>query len=107
MKYFAIVLIVTACSRASAGQISDYYFKAAKTNHEERSKSYIQQLAQHAQEAPEISTNFGITEIGIERSGCFGTCPAYTFIVRSDGTFLYHGDSYVARKGDYTGTIPD
>jgi hypothetical protein len=52
------------------------------------------------------STNHGITEIGIERSGCYGTCPIYTFIVKSNGAFRYNGIKYVQREGDFTGTIP-
>lgn len=51
------------------------------------------------------SAKHGITEIGIERTGCFGTCPIYTFIVKSDGTFRYKGFMYVEREGEFTGTI--
>src|SRR5687768_9312146 len=36
-----------------------------------------------------LSTNHGISEIGIEREGWLGG--PYTFVVRSDGTFRYHG----------------
>lgn len=47
----------------------------------------------------------GVTEMGIERGGCFGRCPAYTFIVKSDGTFRYTGTAYVERVGSFTGKI--
>lgn len=52
------------------------------------------------------STNHGITQIGIERSACFGTCPIYTFTAKSDGTFHYKGVEHVERKGEFSGTIP-
>jgi len=51
------------------------------------------------------STKHGITEIGVERTICFGTCPAYTFIVKSDGTFRYKGEEHAKRKGEFTGRI--
>jgi hypothetical protein len=49
--------------------------------------------------------NNGITEIGLERTPCFGTCPSYTVIIKSDGTFRYTGENYVARKGKHTGKV--
>jgi hypothetical protein len=52
-----------------------------------------------------MSTNHGITEIGIERTGCFGSCPSYTFVVNSEGSFRYSGGEYAKRVGKFTGTI--
>jgi hypothetical protein len=46
-----------------------------------------------------------IRQIGIERTQCYGKCPAYTFIVNGDGTFRYHGDAFVKRRGDWQGTV--
>jgi hypothetical protein len=46
-----------------------------------------------------------ITEIGIERGPCYGRCPVYTLIIKSDVTFRYHGEKWVDRKGDFTGKI--
>jgi hypothetical protein len=51
------------------------------------------------------STNHGISEIGIERSPCFGTCPVYTLIVKSDGSFRYKGLHFVDRIGEFTGKV--
>ncbi len=51
-------------------------------------------------------TNHGITKIGIERTACYGTCPVYTFILNSDGTFRYKGEAFVEKQGVFTGTIP-
>ncbi len=47
------------------------------------------------------STNHGITEIGIERTGCFGSCPVYTCIVRSDGFVRYTCVAHVKRLGNW------
>ncbi len=52
-------------------------------------------------------TNGIITEIGIERTACpLGTCPDYTFIIKSDGTFRYKGEKYVEHIGKFSGSIP-
>jgi hypothetical protein len=40
-----------------------------------------------------------ISEIGIERTNCFGSCPSYYVEVRSDGRVSYDGKDYVKEKG--------
>jgi hypothetical protein len=32
-----------------------------------------------------------VTEISLERTGCYGVCSMYTVVLRSDGTAEYHG----------------
>lgn len=49
----------------------------------------------------------GVSEIGLERTVCFGTCPVYTVILKSDGTVKYVGEEHVQRKGTRTGRISD
>ena len=98
MKTLMIAVLLTGSSLALGGEISDYHFKHARDKLGDHRKS-----RSHDEVA---STNHGITEIGIERSGCFGTCPIYTFIIKSDGTFRYKGIEYVERKGEFVGTIP-
>lgn len=49
----------------------------------------------------------GVTEIGLERTACFGTCRVYTVILRSDGSVQYTGEENVSRKGKHTGKISD
>jgi hypothetical protein len=46
-----------------------------------------------------------ITELTLERGPCFGTCPIYRIVLRSDGTASYIGWNYVGRIGVYTGTF--
>jgi ankyrin repeat protein len=46
--------------------------------------------------------------ITLSRSGCFGSCPAYSVSVWSDGTINFDGKYYVAATGKHTATIdPD
>jgi len=52
-------------------------------------------------------SDYGIKQIGIQYTGCLGSCPDFTFIVNSDGTFRYYGDDYVKRKGNWHGTVDD
>jgi hypothetical protein len=44
-----------------------------------------------------------ITEITLERTPCFGTCPVDKLTVRADGTAAYEGTRFVKRLGRYAG----
>lgn len=46
-----------------------------------------------------------ITEISLERSPCFGSCPVDLTILHGDGQADYYGYENVARKGHYRGRI--
>ena len=39
--------------------------------------------------------------IRLERTHCYGTCPAYSVELRGNGTAHFHGDSFVAVTGDH------
>ena len=52
-----------------------------------------------------LPEDYGISEIGIERTRCFGDCPAYTFIVAQDGSFRYVGQYGVEHMGEHTGKV--
>ena len=39
------------------------------------------------------------TEITLQRSVCFGTCPDYTLTISEDGTVVFEGRMYVKNKG--------
>ncbi len=105
MKPIAFIILVSCGFNSFGGEIADYYFKQQSEIHADAETRIAQR--QKSRSFTEIgSTNHGITEIGIERTGCFGTCPSYTFIVRSDGNFKYSGDKYAERTGDFIGTIP-
>lgn len=44
-----------------------------------------------------------ITEISLEHTGCFGSCPRYKVTFRKVGTAIYVGKDFVSRKGTYRG----
>ena len=47
-------------------------------------------------------------QITLERTACFGTCPAYTVTLSGDGTVRYEGRQFVRETGKRTWTIaPD
>jgi len=108
MKTLAIAILVTGILPAFGGEIADYYFKHSRENRKAVDVTELLAAKHKSRSYNEVeSTNHGITEIGIERTGCFGTCPAYTFIVKRDGTFRYQGGKYAERTGEFSGTIPD
>jgi hypothetical protein len=53
------------------------------------------------------SPSHGVTEIGLERAICFGTCPAYSVIFKADGSVRYVGIENVPHKGVRNGRISD
>ena len=96
------MLVLVACSYARAGEIADAYFKNVQAD----TKGWMESRTNALSGTETTSTNHGVTVIGIERTGCFGNCPAYTFIVKNDGTFRYKGRKYAEHQGDFTGTVP-
>ncbi len=104
MKRQTIILLLTYCLNSLGGEIEEYFFKDAKTNPSSSKEKLV--ILQASRSSEQInSTNHGITEIGIERTGCFGSCPAYVFVVKSDGSFHYKGGKYASRSGEYVGAI--
>ncbi len=49
---------------------------------------------------PSINTLEGVV-MTLSRSGCFGTCPAYSVEIHGDGTVLYKGRMYVVVNGEH------
>ncbi len=43
--------------------------------------------------------------IQLERTVCYGTCPAYTVKINSDGMVDYNGDMFVEKTGKYSWKI--
>ena len=101
MKYrFALLaacLIAASGLAAFAGEIADLYAKAVKEGH-------VHPATEWSDFDDKVKT-YGITEFGVERTECMGQCPVYGVSIKSDGTFRYHGESNVSRKGNYTGRI--
>ena len=47
----------------------------------------------------------GVTEITLERTPCFGTCPVYKVTLQNDGTVIFEGKEYVKEAGRRSGKI--
>ena len=45
-------------------------------------------------------------KITLQRTTCFGTCPAYSIALNGDGSVLYEGKYYVAFQGRHRGWVP-
>jgi hypothetical protein len=93
----ALAFVLTLGCAAPGGEIADLHGKLAKPagGRPDASRSHEQVAAE----------DHGVTEIGLERTRCYGRCPAYTVVVQSDGTFRYTGVDFVPRQGEHTGTV--
>lgn len=91
------ILFVFVPSLAFAGEVADLFEK--QMNNVEDSVYYSR-----VSEAVTSDDN-GITEIGLERTTCYGTCPAYAVIIKKNGKFRYTGYKYVDKLGEHTGTV--
>lgn len=104
LRYFLplfAVLVASGGIQSAGGEIADLHQKWVRPKAADTS---TQKVRFEALSNPK----HGVTEIGLERTACHGTCPIYTVIFKSDGTFRYVGDAHVARKGKHTGRIsPD
>lgn len=47
--------------------------------------------------------DLGITEIGLQRTLCYGACPIYKVVLYSDGKVHFEGKRNVKRKGQHAG----
>lgn len=56
-------------------------------------------------EAPSASTSGGISEILLERTWCYGSCPVDKLLLRADGTAEYTGLENTPRTGSFTGSF--
>jgi hypothetical protein len=52
-----------------------------------------------------LSAWAGISEISLERTGCFGNCPIYKVTLRRDGTATYLGKRFSRRDGVFHGKL--
>ena len=46
-----------------------------------------------------------ITQISLERTVCFGTCPVYKVTIHADGAVEFHGERFVALIGDFESSV--
>lgn len=97
MRILVLISIIAASQIAQAGSIADFYWQHRSTNDLAISSGFS---------PPKLpQTNHGITEIGIERTACFGSCPVYMCVIHSDGKVQYHGEAHVDRIGEWETSI--
>ena len=70
-----------------------------------RSKNIIQVMKGSRNFEQITSEDTWIKEIGMERTVCFGSCPAYTVIIKGEGTFRYKGEQFAKRQGEHVGKV--
>lgn len=54
---------------------------------------------------PTVS-DWNSVRIKLERTGCFGFCPAYTVEIRGDGAVTYCGGEFVKERGERSKRVP-
>jgi hypothetical protein len=111
MKNLVIIVFLFFTPFVLAGELATLHYELTKDAPTEQTpeKSTLElpdgvALAPGFKGLPDRSKH-GIDEIGLERSQCYTGCPAYTVIIKADGTFRYTGVADVERIGDYTGTV--
>jgi hypothetical protein len=109
MKYLLVILILF--SIAFAGDLATLHQQMMPTETEDTSEQNPN-LPEGVGLAPGIKlieptliTDPGIDEIGIERTRCLSSCPAYTLVIQKDGSFRYTGEYGVERMGEHTGKV--
>ncbi len=112
MKKQILAVVTLSLSLALAGELATLHehLAAPKTAAQESPEKSTLNLPDGIALAPGFAElpdreSHGIDEIGLERTQCLANCPAYTVIIRADGTFRYVGDYGVAHMGEHTGTV--
>lgn len=92
------VILGLAALPLAAGEIEELYKKwvRPKNQNEAPQQARFERLQE---------PKHGVTEIGLERTVCYGDCPVYSVVLKSDGSVRYVGTENVARRGTHTGEI--
>lgn len=91
-RLFSLAIISTVLLSASCAQ------QKKTTNNKATAKSTATTSSSDA-------TTKEITSVTMERTACFGRCPAYKTEIYSDGTVKYTSRSFTTYEGVYTSTI--
>jgi len=46
-----------------------------------------------------------ITQISLQKTACFGTCPVYKVTIHADGAVIFHGERFVASIGEFESSV--
>ena len=87
----ALIFIYVSLTSVSvcAGEIQDAYFKRRDVND-------FRTLG-----------DYKIEEIGLERTSCYGSCPAYTIKMKADGSIVYSGGEHAKVQGVKSASIDE
>ena len=101
MRYSNLFFVHLCCclltSASLAGEIADLFSAQVPNPHTVTKKpKNFRSLAAHSHE---------ISEIGLERTGCFGSCPVYSVVISDDLTIKYVGEKHVPHAGEFHGKI--
>ena len=94
-----IVVVTALTGNCLAGELQKFYAQLNGNLATDSSQSRTMEEIQ--------SREHGITEIGIERTPCFGKCEVYSAVIRSDGTFRFFGEANVRHMGLHTGRVSE
>lgn len=113
MKKVILAVVALSLSLALGGELATLHQKLASPSTAEQApeKSTLD-LPEGVALAPGATlgglpdrSQHGIDEIGLERTQCLVNCPAYTVIIKADGTFRYTGEYGVEHMGEHSGTV--
>jgi len=96
---FWVILAAIAVSPLAAGEIETLYRKWVRPRN---TNTAPQQARFERLDQP----THGVSEIGLERTVCYGTCPIYSVVLKSDGSVQYVGEEHVSHIGTRKGEIP-
>lgn len=96
MRKYLLIFILTSFFQVSAQDLVTLHKKSGVSLPSLFDKSEFQNY--------EFKT-FGITEIGLQKTSCFGRCPTFLLNIKMDGSVYYEGHNFVDKMGIYTGKI--
>lgn len=99
MRLLAAVLVLSLASAPAAAEVFGSYNPGT-----DRKLPNGGRPAEHVG-FPQIK-DWSSLRISLERTMCYGTCPAYTVTIAGDGTVTWHGVRFVKVQGDATAHIP-
>lgn len=94
----AASLLLIPVIASPGGEIAELYKKSVRTVEADTRKQLDRFQALD-------NPTHGVTEVGMERTACHGTCPVYSVVFKADGTLRYVGEENVPSKGAFTGKI--
>ncbi|GGI90551.1 hypothetical protein GCM10007978_30220 [Shewanella hanedai] len=96
MRKYLLMLISISFFHVSAQDLA--------TLHKESGASLPSYFDKSEFQSYEFKT-FGITEIGLQKTSCFGRCPTFLLNIKMDGSVYYEGHNFVEKMGIYTGKL--